>query len=458
MPILSNGLVVGISSDRARYHATRRNIHVCRDTPHRDLYPLVDIVLAQDRDIPINWKTDYRFSGYTLADQEWLNHFNENDRHCLSAWLDQAHIRYEIEGARRKLIYDDLPETVESHDYSSRLYSRLHQLVSMMPETRYTPAQWRQTLLNLQKKGVRRDELIWSGVLDFLTVAEHRAEASLSRQAILEHIDFYRIRLEVCNELVACATGASQTQYRARYRYISLHGGEDYREWLISLPDYQQSHFGSHYTERNVLLHIRTKQRFDTRGRKLLFIEEIQSDWHQLSVKNIRTQTRAQVPPAPFRKEWVSLGLKLMLLHAVRSGAEGLAWADGRVQAARYRSNLHSVQRIYDKHMVKQLQQLGGHWQGDVTKTEIITRPPYFQIKPLRNSRRLVNRHECVLHPGQTCYRTQTFFSYYAQQVNLQVPVFFVPKGMAEYIAEEGMPLFGNVLEPQTRQVFNSKT
>ena len=43
---------------------------------------------------------------------------------------------------------------------------------------------------------------------------------------------------------------------------------------------------GSHHSDiPNVLVHIRTKDRIDDRGRKVLFVEEIQSDWHQAGRK-----------------------------------------------------------------------------------------------------------------------------------------------------------------------------
>ena len=38
---------------------------------------------------------------------------------------------------------------------------------------------------------------------------------------------------------------------------------------------------GGHYDEPNVLAHIRFNDRTDSQGRKVLFVEEVQSDWHQ---------------------------------------------------------------------------------------------------------------------------------------------------------------------------------
>jgi len=443
MPILSNGQVIGISSERARYHATRLNISVTRDTPHQHLYRLVDIVFADDKDDPANWKIGYQFSGHTVADEHWINSLAEIDRDTLLDWLEQSHVRYEIEGARRKLIYDELPATIISHSYPECLYSNLRKLITFMPKTNMSARQWRQTLLNLQKKGIRQEELKWSGLLDYLAQTEHSPDEKIGKETILGNINFSNIRLLMTNELVSPENGNNKPEYSCKYRHISLFGGEDYREWLISLPDYQHSHFCSHYTERNILLHIRTKTRFDTQGRKLLYIEEIQSDWHQPGVKNTNTHSRVCVPRAPFRQEWVSLGLKLMLLHTVKEGFDGLSWADGSIQKARYKADIPSIRRIYDKTISECLLQLARNWKGRITNTELETKVPWFQIKRLKRDRRVENRHESIKHPDYDSLDLFSILEQYSQTTKLEGPLFILPAGMAEYIGTKGLPLFG---------------
>jgi hypothetical protein len=44
---------------------------------------------------------------------------------------------------------------------------------------------------------------------------------------------------------------------------------------------YKKAFESSHFDEPNILAHIRTKDRIDGSGKKTLFVEEIQSDWHQ---------------------------------------------------------------------------------------------------------------------------------------------------------------------------------
>ena len=135
----------------------------------------------------------------------------------------------------------------------------------------------------------------------------------------------------------------------------------------------QRSPFtGSHWDEPNVLAHVRHNDRMlppsEAGGdpRKALFLEEVQSDWHQRGRKQgyqnnnevmpksseeflgqARTpeeesadfQNRrldSRVPDAPFKQSWPDLALKRMLAKAAHEGYDALAWTPGDVQAARY--------------------------------------------------------------------------------------------------------------------------
>ena len=61
-----------------------------------------------------------------------------------------------------------------------------------------------------------------------------------------------------------------------------LPGGEEYRELkLVLKPKEGFFEYKSHFPERNILLHMRFNTRYDEQGRKIMFLEEVQSDWHQ---------------------------------------------------------------------------------------------------------------------------------------------------------------------------------
>jgi hypothetical protein len=126
----------------------------------------------------------------------------------------------------------------------------------------------------------------------------------------------------------------------------------------------------SHWDEPNVLAHYRLNDRV-IGGKKALFVEEIQSDWHQagrdkgyaateadkqladklIAKKDAGTLTekdkeelkrlssilgKSTVPNAPFKKTWQELAFKSILDDAAKKGYDKVAWTTGADQAARY--------------------------------------------------------------------------------------------------------------------------
>ena len=96
-----------------------------------------------------------------------------------------------------------------------------------------------------------------------------------------------------------------------KFANYQLPGGENYRELLLTLPvedsqaerdaaevrsiraeggrayraENSPSFKSSHYDQPNILAHVRYNERVDADGKRVLFIEEIQSDWHQAGRK-----------------------------------------------------------------------------------------------------------------------------------------------------------------------------
>jgi hypothetical protein len=133
-----------------------------------------------------------------------------------------------------------------------------------------------------------------------------------------------------------------------------------------------------HWSEPNVLAHVRFNDRTDAQGKKTLFIEEIQSDWHQQGKKKgykeipsnwtveqgldklnpkewmvfdnlgelkgygatkeaaIDMATAGAVLPAPFSKTWHEFVLKRILRYAAENGYDAIGWTTGEQQAERY--------------------------------------------------------------------------------------------------------------------------
>jgi hypothetical protein len=166
-------------------------------------------------------------------------------------------------------------------------------------------------------------------------------------------------------EFSGYVTGPMSTRIaaeRAREAYLrEYHGG--------GAPEPFRS---SHFDEPNVLAHLRLNDRVDAEGKKTLFVEEIQSDWHQkgheegyqnpgrldaldaklkrdgklspeeaaeyktLTDREAFPASKGGVPNAPFKKTWPELAFKWALRHAVENGYDKVAWTTGEQQAERY--------------------------------------------------------------------------------------------------------------------------
>lgn len=173
-----------------------------------------------------------------------------------------------------------------------------------------------------------------------------------------------------------------------------------YRELLLMLPyegtgatvrspggvavpiDPERTFRSPHFNEPNVFAHIRFNERTDSEGKKVLFIEEIQSDWVQrgrregydtatfptytvaesengwgvfkdgLIVAEMldkdRAETRAEefrntmgrtpkaIPDMPFKKNWHEVALRRAVRWAAENGFDKVAWTTGEQQAERY--------------------------------------------------------------------------------------------------------------------------
>ena len=149
------------------------------------------------------------------------------------------------------------------------------------------------------------------------------------------------------------------------YREIALkHGGDDVKFEGVDI------HLGG---EPNVLTHLLMKDRTDSEGKRLLHLDELQSDWGQKGRKegfsgpidedryqklawNLDNSPEDEaefeemkkkikgVSPAPYvtkTDDWVDLGLKRAMMEAAKGGHDKLAWSPGDINADRYNLSKH---------------------------------------------------------------------------------------------------------------------
>ncbi|MES9980874.1 MAG: hypothetical protein ABW115_04865 [Candidatus Thiodiazotropha sp. 6PLUC6] len=544
---LPSGQIVGISNIRARYHALRLNRYIDNSTAHHELYDLVDIVAnpVETEDLPYHYHPRIRFTGHTLSELSNIRSWSVDDRHTFKEWLSQDNQVQLIEQTRHRIFSEELPLIEQHFNHPDNLYSLLKRRLEALPMGRASIAQWRNTLLNMKKQGIREEEIKWSGLLAYLSKCEEQQRTSATRRELLAAINFSAIRLSLTNELAteksnkldffevpqsrihnsfhseqkiaqadeicviryvelmhyykvgfikklklnrnesikdqwfvldtignpvnnsvsnrprfqskleafeAASRHALQhvgvpVEYSPcqRYEHKTLCGGEDYREWLVTLPDYPISHFTSHYNARNVLLHFRTKKRTDTQGRKLLFIEEIQSDWHQSgAMHGYQNRWPGSIPPAPFRKEWIGLSLKLLLQEAATSEVDGIAWTSSDIQESHYSKQMKPIMRLYDEEIPRYLERLCRPWGGVIETCQISTKEPRLHISREMNKWFVTDtRGEFSTRPRYSQQEAIRVMARHCKQVVLDVPVIFLDQTMKRQIKNKGLPIFG---------------
>ena len=94
------------------------------------------------------------------------------------------------------------------------------------------------------------------------------------------------------------------------------------------------SYSSSHFPQKNILAHLRVNDRVDADGKKMLLIEEVQSDWHQAG--RDKGYGKDGVPDAPFKDNWYQLALKRAIQHAAENGYDRIGLTTGSRQAERF--------------------------------------------------------------------------------------------------------------------------
>jgi len=334
-----------------------------------------------------------------------------------------------------------------------------------------------QAFLNdlLKAENVKKDELQWMGVDDFLKEKPNVTKQEVQDFIANNRVDVQEVQLgskgenpypySTADEWQSAINRAEKARNfdeaerltsaweayeglgsQTKYQKYTLPGGENYREILLTLPNTKASalqaradeimemgragtatdadrtewasimnrlqpetrdiegvskyrgfpeYKSSHFDEPNILAHIRVNDRVDADGKKMLLIEEIQSDWHQagrekgyqqkaptelpnnldvvvdqyannpnnkyivldketglhtgwsgatpeqakatwLAAEQRKTQKTDAVPDAPFKDTWYQLALKRVLKHAADNGYERVGLTTGKQQADRF--------------------------------------------------------------------------------------------------------------------------
>lgn len=301
------------------------------------------------------------------------------------------------------------------YQLDGRLRSALLTAAKVMKQPKGSGAQMLGILRNVA--GVKEEEIAWTGLDDYL-----KEKDSVTKQDIVNYLEENQVQLEEKTlssgskrltyseaisaindgidvfyydpskqtedeangpidvaDVEALSNGNSvfvtqQSVNETRYSRYTLPNGENYREVLLTFPQFVE-YKSSHFDQKNILAHTRLTDRTDADGKKVLFIEEIQSDWHQAGRKkgyNVeayrsadearyqelvqegrrnlsgealmefealirrRDVAKSGVPDAPFKKTWHEMVFRRVTQMAAQGGYDRIAWTTGEQQAERF--------------------------------------------------------------------------------------------------------------------------
>lgn len=145
---------------------------------------------------------------------------------------------------------------------------------------------------------------------------EHREEA-------LRNYDFEDAYGRVDERAEALYRDAYGSENRPKWGAYKVPGGSNYREMLLNLEG-DQNFTGSHWSEiPNVMAHARLTDRTDAEGRNVLYVEEIQSDWHQQARTKGYEEKIDQAKSDALQEAWgEALETKNIAMDAARKSAD----------------------------------------------------------------------------------------------------------------------------------------
>ena len=148
-------------------------------------------------------------------------------------------------------------------------------------------------ILSNPNSGVKADEMKWAGMDDLLN-----SKSKLTKQEVLDHVRSNALQVNDITrkeepDLEPKGWSTAPGTPGAKYAQYQTPGGKNYRETLLTIPpkeapfysDKEPLYHSPHFDDPNIIAHARMNDRTDADGKKMLFLEELQSDWHQAGRK-----------------------------------------------------------------------------------------------------------------------------------------------------------------------------
>ncbi len=232
-----------------------------------------------------------------------------------------------------------------------------------------------------------------------------------------------------------------------------LPGGDNYTEWLLSMPNFPATYWGPHFEYLNVVAHVRTTFRSNTDHQKILLLEEIQSDWNQ-SLRDIELGKAKQEvldnppPENPYRTHWLETSLRAMLTLAARHPVSGIAWLPGKVHAQRFPwANGEGLAGFYDDVVKKAISKIGKPWGLQLQTTLIFPHEDSLVLLRADNGTFAIYQKSPLKRIASRLPTLQEAESIVAelQEQTEEVPMLHLSEACKADIRENGLPFLGSI-------------
>ena len=243
------------------------------------------------------------------------------------------------------------------------------------------------------------------------------------------------------------------TKSENEFESYHLPGGDNYTEWLLSMPNFPAAYWGPHFEYLNVVAHVRTTFRSNSKHQRILLIEEIQSDWNQ-SLRDIELdkadQEQLDNPPPenPYRNQWLETSLKAMLTLAARHQVSGIAWLPGKVHAQRFPwANAEGLDGTYDDVVRKAFAKLGKAWGLELQTTQIFPHENNLVLIKAESGTFAIYQKtplKVVSSRLATLQEAEAIMAELQEQTEV-VPILYMPEACRADIRNNGLPLLGSI-------------
>ena len=196
---------------------------------------------------------------------------------------------------------------------------------------------------------IREDEIVFKGKIYRYNLETNFDEEVIlyttdtsQRSVSLDNVDDAMIKsiiIKDLEEFLGVDSLDEEATMFDQYVFDSNYKEGSYRELLLILPLEKDAYVRSHFSETNVVAHVRFTERTDDNGNEILHIEEIQSDWHQQGRKfgykqgEADQDSKVKAPDAPFKTSWPLLVIKRMIRYAAENDFDAITWSTGKQQS-----------------------------------------------------------------------------------------------------------------------------